>query len=246
MQSGGISMPSAVDDYAIVRFAADGYRLIPSRFPPVSVYRDLVAPDQVEALVEVENNTNPRLRLQGRLMARREGPKLDSAMLQNWNLAPFTYENPEGTTFFAPERSCLELADTPQTALAVSVARRSRFMSRTKEAAADLDMRMLKTPVKGKFIDLREVSAELPQEQRWSLGDALPLDIDGIMFRPTERPTATAIAVLKGQVLGRSIQTTHYRFEWNGVRIDRLYAFDEEGTVLRPESLTGKEEILAA
>ena len=199
-------MPSVVGDYPIVRFAADGYRLIPSRFPPVSVYRDLVAPEQVEALVEVENKTNPRLRLQDRLMARREGPKLDSAVLQNWNLAPFTYENPEGTTFFAPERSCLELADTPQTAL----------------------------------------SAELPREQRWSLGDAVPPDVDGVLFRPAERPTATAIAVLKGQVLGRSIQTTHYRFEWNGVRIDRLYAFDEAGTVLRPESLAGKEEVLAA
>lgn len=239
-------MPSVVGDYPIVRFAAHGYRLIPSRFPPVSVYRDLVTPDQVETLVEVENKTNPRLRLQERLMARRERPKLDSAMLQNWNLAPFTYENPEGTTFFAPERSCLELADAPQTALAVSISRRSRFLSRTKEAATGLDMRMLKTPVDGKFIDLRQVSAELPQEQRWSLGDTVPPDVDGILFRPAERPTATAIAVLKRQALGRSLQTTHYRFEWNGVRIDRLYAFDETGTVLQPEILAGKEEVLAA
>lgn len=246
MLFGGTSMPSAVADYPVVRFVANGYRLIPSRFPPVSVYRDLVTPDQVETLVEVENKTNPRLRLQDRLMARREGSKLDSAMLQNWNLAPFTYENPEGTTFFAPERSCLELADTPQTALVVSIARRARFLSRTKEAATGLDMRMLKTPVDGRFIDLRQVSAELPQEQRWSLGDSVPVDVDGILFRPVERPTATAIAVLKGQVLGRSIQTTHYRFEWNGLRIDRLYAFDEQGTVLRPESLAGKEEVLAA
>ena len=90
-------------------------------------------------------------------------------------------------------------------------------------------MRMLKTPVEGKFIDLRTVSAELPREQRWSLGNAVPADVHGILFRPAERPTATAIAVLKGQVLGRSIQTTHYRFEWNSVRIDKLYAFDEEG-----------------
>ncbi len=239
-------MPSVVDDYPIVRFVAPGYRLIPSRFPPVSVYRDLVAPEQVEALVEVENKTNPRLRLQERLMARREAPKLDSAVLQNWNLAPFTYENPEGTTFFAPERSCLELADTPQTALAVSIARRARFLSRTKEAATALDMRMLKTPVEGRFIDMRQMPAELPQEQRWSLGDGVPADVDGILFRPPERPTATAIAVLKGQALGRSIQTTHYRFEWNGVRIDRLYAFDEAGTVLVPESLAGKEEVFAA
>lgn len=140
----------------------------------------------------------------------------------------------------------LELADTPQTALVVSIARRSRFLSRTNEAATGLDMRMLKTPVEGKFIDLRSVSAKLPREQRWSLGDAVPADVDGILFRPAERPTATAIAVLKGQVLGRSIQTTHYRFEWNGVRIDRPYAFDEESTVLHPEIPAGKEEVLAA
>jgi hypothetical protein len=32
----------------------------------------------------------------------------------------------------------------------------------------------------------------------------------------------------------------------DGVRIDRLYAFDEEGTVLHQEILAGNEEVLAA
>lgn len=220
------------------------FRLIPSRFPPVSVYEGLVANDRVESLVEIENRTNPRLRAESRLLS--FYPDAKAPKLQNWNLAPFKYLNPEGSRFFDPTRPALELADDRQTALAVAVARRQTFLSRTGEPPIGLDMRMLKTPVRGRFLDFRDHPAELSLEARWRLGARVPEDVDGVLYHPPERPTATCAAVLRGDALGHTIQTVHYRFVWDGVRISKLYAFDDKGRQLLPETLSGVEDALAA
>lgn len=220
------------------------YRLIPSRFPPVSLYETLVANDRIDELVEVENLTNPRLQAQQRLGSLAEPATADR--LQNWNHAPFAYSNPEGSLFFGPGRPCLELAADKQTALAISVSRRERFLRRTQEPVVGLDMRMLVHPVSGSFLDLRPLGADLTHDDRRKVGEAVPRDVAGILYHPAERPAGTCVAVLTGSALGRSVQANHYRFFWNGERMTKLYAFDDAGSVLTPEALASATDILAA
>lgn len=246
-------MHSEVDERPKVRWRGDGYRLIPSRFPPVSIYEDVVAEDRLEALVAIENLTNPRLQSAQRLMGLSLGLSADSPRLQNWNHAPFAYSNPEGSRFFPPERPCLELSDSRQTALAVSVARRETFLARTREEPIGLDMRMLKTPVDGEFVDLRDVDLTLladtslaARKARWKIGESIPSEAEGVLYRAPERPSAICVAVLKASVLGRSLQTVHYRYAWNGHRVTKVYAFDDVGAELLPEILSGPAEVLAA
>lgn len=246
-------MHSVADERPSVSWSGYGYRLIPSRFPPVSIYENVVASDRLDALVAVENLTNPRLQSAQRLMGASLGLPANSPRLQNWNHAPFAYSNPEGTRFFPPERPCLELSDSPQTALAVSVARRETFMVRTREEAIGLDMRMLKTPVQGTFVDLRGVDLALlkdpspaARKERWTIGNEVPAEAQGVLYRTPERPSATCVAVLKAGALGRSLQTVHYRYVWNGHRVTKVYAFDDVGAELLPEILSGPDEVLAA
>ena len=227
-----------------VPFEGELFRLIPSRFPPVAVYDGLVPNDRFEDLVVIENTTNPRLQSEKRLRAAYPDPA--EPMLQNWNLAPFKYLNPEGSRFFDPTRPALEMADDRQTALAISVARRQSFLLRTAEDPIGLDMRMLKTPVKGRFLDFRGYSLDLSRDERWKRGAKVDADADGVIYHPPERPSATCYAVLRGDVLGRTLQTVHYRFVWNGTRIAKLYAFDDEGRELLPEALAEHRDALAA
>lgn len=239
-------MRSVVDKSSVVTWKGDAFRLIPSRFPPVNIYEEVIANDRIEALVEIENLTNPRLRSAQRLMSASLGINPESARLQNWNHAPFAYSNPEGSRFFPPERPSLDLADSRQTALAVSVARRELFLRRTSEPAVGLDMRMLKTPIDGRFLDLRSIDPDLDKDARWALGAEVPQDVDGILYRPPERPSATCVAVASASALQRSIQTVHYRYLWNGSKVIKLYAFDDVGTELSPLALGGVEDIVAA
>ena len=84
------------------------------------------------------------------------------------------------------------------------------------------------------------------QSRAREFGKLVGDNVDGVIFRPVERPTATAISVLNGGALKTTLQTVHYRFQWNGERISLLYAFDSEGTRIEPASLSGKEDCLAA
>ncbi len=173
----------------------------------------------------------------------------DNPRLQNWNLAPFAYGNPDGTLFFKEDRPCLELSTERQTALAVSVEKRETFLESTQEAPIGLDMRMLCHPIKGRFWDLRGLSppaAGLDEKARREIGAMIPAEAQGILFRPLERPAGTCIAILTGEVLERSTQTIHFRYMWDGKRIVLLYAFDREGTKIEAARLASAEEVLAA
>lgn len=243
-------MPSvAAENAPLVHWSESAYRLIPSRFPPVSVYDGLVAVDRQEEIVAVENLTNPRLRSLERFQQAGSPGPCAHPKLQNWNLAPFAYGHPDGSTFFGEERPCLELALEQQTALAVSVARRAGFMEATNEAPIGLDMRMLCTPIDGVFWDLRDAAISwsgLDRAKRYELGAKMPNGAQGILFRPVERPTGTCLAIVTGDVLQRSQQTVHFRFVWDGRRISQVYAFDNVGRPIEAERLAGREDVLAA
>ncbi len=248
-------MLNAVDDFPITRIEGTFFLLIPSRFPPVPLYRRIAAgrDGEVSDLAEL---FNPRVKEKQRLssslgMATDES----SPRLQNWNLAPFTYTNPEGSWFFDQFAHCLELSEDKQTALAVSVAKRELFLNRTSEDPVGLDMRMLSRPVSGNFIDARNLPIDLPLDARRALGRSMlkrrqTSPFDGVLFRSPERPSGNRIAVLTGEVLDRAIQGEHFRYTWDGNRIASLYAFNSAGTdednLIDPNDLRGEKVVLAA
>lgn len=228
----------------LVSHTGDGFRLIPSRFPPVAVYSGLVSANRYDELVDVENLTNPRLQSESRLLEIYGGA--DAPQLQNWNLAPFKYVNPEGTRFFGPMRPALELAADAQTALAIAVRRRELFLKRTNEPPIGLDMRMLKTPVSGDFGDLRGLPQAASASERHKAAAALPEGAAGVVFRAHERPFSDCVAITDKNALGKSIQTAHYRFQWDGERIASIYVFREDKPEIDPDDLFGQKEVMAA
>lgn len=242
-------LSAALEDAPVIQWTGEAFRLIPSRFPPINVYEGLVANDRQEQIAAVENLTNPRLRSLSRLQQTVQGDIHANPTLQNWNLAPFAYGNPDGSTFFDENRPCLEVALDRQTALAVSVAKRQSFMEATQEAPIGLDVRMLCTPVSGQFWDLRCVVgalSNLKKKQRYELGVRIPESAQGILYHPPERQGGTCLAILTGEVLERSQQTVHYRYVWDGKCITQLYAFDKKGTVIDADTLASDNDVLAA
>src|SRR5215831_2061642 len=203
------------------------YRLIPSRFPPVSLY-ERVAPEEAWPVVHsVEELTNPRAQVR-RLLTGTAHTDEASPKLQNWNHAPFTYLNPEGTWLLNPLFGAMELCDCLQTALAMSVRKRELFLSRTNEPPLDLDMRVLCTRVKGTFADLRSLDPSLTQKARWQIGEELlNVGANGGQFRCPFRRAGTCLAIFNGDVLERSVQAEHFRFVWDGQRVRSVYSFDK-------------------
>lgn len=248
-------MPNAVDDLPIEKVQTNYFLLIPSRFPPVSLYKRIAA-GRDEEISDIAELFNPRVKEKRRLTGNLSTTIAEtSPRVQNWNLAPFAYPNPEGSWFFDQFTRCLELSDSKQTALAVSVAKREVFLNRTNEKPIGIDMRMLSRLVSGKFLDARSLPLNLSLESRRDFGQAMlqrrqKCQFDGVLFRSPERPCGERIAVLTGEVLERAIQGGHYRYTWDGERIVSLYAFNSTGTdkqnLINPEDLCGEKRVLAA
>ena len=221
------------------------HNLIPSRFPPVALYGRIAAgrDDQFAAIEEL---TNPRLREKERLTRGLAPTDQDQPRFKNWNHAPFAYPNPEGGSFFGPERNVLELAGDLQTALAISVTKREQFLRRTAEAQTALEMRQIVRPVLGTFLDARGWDGGGDRDSCLAMGrEVAESSYDGILFSPPERPSATGIVVLKPECLGKPIQAEHFKYVWNGECISVLYAF-RTGNDYRPSDLGLVETILVA
>jgi hypothetical protein len=236
---------SVVADLDVVTRDCKFFILIPSRFPPIALFKR-IANDRDAEVSDIESQTNPRLRERERLLSGARVVDVDSPLIQNWNHAPFTYGNPEGSRFFGPERPALDLADDLQTALVISVRKRETFLRRTKEEPMGLDMRVLSRQVRGRFVNGLGWEPNLDLMERRKRGaQVVKADVDGLLFRPPERPTATCVAILNGSALDRAVQGDHFRFVWDGTKITTIYSFSS-GRSYSPDQLREPHATLAA
>lgn len=199
----------------------DFYLVIPSRFPPVPLYTRLGGADIQAAAEAVEAKTNPRLREEARLA---KGPALGNEhQLQNWNLAPFAYANPAGTTFLGPQYRVLEMVVSARGALARALLRREAFLVNTGEPPVRVEMRLIKRRVKGRFADLSGAPPDPDLKARRELAaDIYDSEMKGILFACPDLGGTRVVAVFDGAVLGRAVQSDHFRFDWNGSAITKI------------------------
>jgi hypothetical protein len=240
-------MRNAVADIELQAVDVDEtfFTLIPSRFPTIDVFAR-VANDRSAELAAIESLTNPRIRERERLLSGAQVVDGNGPLLQNWNHAPFTYANPEGSRFFGPDRPALELAQDRQTALSISIRKRETFLARTGEAPIGLEMRELSRKVRGRFIDGTSWPTDLDQEERYRRGRAVAeAGFDGLLFRPPERLAGISVSVLNGDVLDRAVQRDHFKFVWDGTRVSVVYSFGSD-KAFHPDALRGTEAVLAA
>lgn len=233
-------------DFVVVELSGDEYfNLIPSRFPAIRVF-ERISSDHHDEVANLETMTNPRLKAKRHLLGGAAPVDADIPAVQNWNHAPFTYRNPEGSRFFPSENPALELAADKQTAILLAVTGRERFLSRTSEDPIDLEMRQLTRTVRGRFADLRQSDVPFDREQRRAIGrNVVEAGLDGILFHPEERPSATCATVLTNEAFGPAKQGRHFKFLWDGSRVGKIYDFSDGATFL-PEELADSAYVLAA
>ncbi len=222
----------------------NGYiRLINSAFPPIDLFEDIADPADWELLARAEGLTNPRLSESiGQLdlvppERRVSGPGASYAM------APFVHCSPDRPgRFHDGHFGAFYAANDFATAVAETVHHVARFLGATAEEPGWIaTMRELAGRIDQPLIDLRGGDhAELLDPESYQPSQAFARarrsdGADGIVYPSVRQKGGECLAAFWPDIIGIPQQTAHWRYHWDGVRID----------IIREVTLSGKGRIFA-
>lgn len=213
---------------------ADSCRLIPSRFPPVSLFDAVAAPADLELVFAIEALGNSRLRDEvGQLQLvppeqRISGPGSSPIM------AAFTHLNPEGSRFSDGSYGVYYAARELETAVAEVSYHRARFLARTAEPAIDIDLRCYRVTIEASLVDLRgqqqaPAFAPLYAAQSYAASQAFGLaqraqGQPGIAYDSVRHPGGECVALFTPRAtVPPARQAEHVSLRWNGERMSGWY-----------------------
>lgn len=204
------------------------YRLIPSRFPPVSLFEKVAAPEDFDTLYAVQALVNPRIRQEvGEIdlvpVADRVFGKGSSPVM-----AAFCHLNPEGSRFSDGTTGVYYGAQTLEAAVAEVSYHRARFLADTAQLPIDVDLRCYVAKVQAPLVDVRHLddihdpdsyaaSRDLAKAQR-GVGAA------GLLYRSVRHPGQECVAVFRPTAIKVPVtQGPHVTLCWDGQRIRGWY-----------------------
>lgn len=206
------------------------YRIVSSNHPPVALFEGLVEPERMEEVFELEAMTNERLRAQvGRLDLVAPSDRL-SAPGATVVMAAFTHVSRQRQSRFSDGSFGVYYAGR---SLAVAIAEtryhRERFLAATREAPAELAMRVYVGKVNQPLHDLRGPGYDAEHDpDDWRTGQSRGARLRaqnawGVLYRSVRHPGGECIAALRPPAVSIPRQSLHLGYQWDGQRIARVY-----------------------
>ena len=215
------------------------WRVIASRYPPIRLFERLTADPAVwEALVELEQLTNPRVRDEVGSIALVPPDERVSGPGASYVMAAFTHINPLGSRFSDGSFGVYYAAAALETAIAETVFHFARFARDSDDPPRSEDMRVLVGAITGELEDVMTLSPEDrravldPDSYMASQAYAVRLraaGANGVAFPSVRHAGGQCIGAFRPPVVGLPHQERHLKYRWDGERVDRYfdYARDE-------------------
>ncbi len=206
-------------------------RIIPSRFPPISLFEAVADPADLQAVYQIEAMTNDRLCEEVGELALVPAEDRVSGPGSSPIMAAFTHLNSVGSRFTDGSYGVFYAARAIETAVAETQHHRVLFMSATSEPAQELDMRVYTVDLDASLHDiraLREVHPELYHLSRYGMAQAFASDLraggsDGIVYASVRHEGGQCAAVFRPRLLGNCRQERHLCYVWDGTTITAVY-----------------------
>jgi RES domain-containing protein len=217
-------------------------RLINSAFPPIDLFEDIADPADWELLARAEMRTNPRL---AETIGQLDLVPVDRRVTgpgASYVMAPFVHCAPSRPgRFHDGHFGAFYAANNFETAVAETAHHVARFLLATDEAPGWVSiMRALEGVVATPMLDLREGDhAGLLNPDDYTASQVYAATsraqgADGILYPSVRHPDGECLAAFWPDVVGIPTQTGHWRYHWDGRRIDYLreMALDGKGRIL--------------
>lgn len=211
------------------------YRLVPSRFPPVTIFDDLVDPKEIDILYEIESLTNDRLDLEQlgemSLIAPKDrlvGPGTTPVM------AAFAHPSADGSRFSDGSFGVYYCANGVDTAIKEAAHHRARFLRQSQEPACRIEMRCYVGKIQANLHDGVGHSLDehilAPDSYVYSqpLGKALrEAGSFGLTYPSVRDRSGLCAALFRPPAIHAVRQSTHYQFIFDGQRISDVVQLRE-------------------
>lgn len=209
-------------DHPKAHIQHQSYRIIPSHYPPIQLFEDLLDPEELEVAYLLEGLTNDRLQDQvGNIHM--VGP--EDRVVGNGTtpiMAAFThigvpsrFSNGDFGVYYAG----LSL----ETAVVESMESQRRRLAATHEGPQVVAMRTYKAMVDAELVDIRGIE-HYHRADSWVEGQGLGMQVKaandmGIVYDSVRQPGGTCIAAFRpAAIVPPAHQTVHFEYHWDGGR----------------------------
>lgn len=214
------------------------WRIIASRYPPIDLFERLTPDPTVwEALITLEQLTNPRVRDEVGEIALVPPADRVAGPGASYVMASFTHLNPKGSRFSDGTFGVYYAASTLETAIAETVFHFEAFARDSADPPRMEDMRVLIGAVDEDFEDVTVLGepqrSQVLDPDSYAAAQAYARDLrnanaNGVVYPSVRRAGGDCIGAFKPRAVGLPHQERHLKYRWNGARVDRYFDYGRD------------------
>jgi RES domain len=200
-------------------------RLIASRYPVVGLLDRVAAPEDLDAVFELEGWTNDRISAElGLLHSIPPAEWVTGRTMSSVVMAAFCHPRPGGSRFSSETRGAWYAARTIETALEESIYHRTAELREVGAFETRVQMRVYLADFSARFHDIRtprRAWAALHDPDDYSASQAfaqhlLDAGSSGIVYRSVRHPAGECLACFRPALVANVRTGGHYEFQWTG------------------------------
>ncbi len=207
------------------------HRVIPSRFPAVSLFERVAGPEDFDALYALEAMTNDRIRDEVGDISLVPAEERLFGNGSTCIMAAFTHLNPQGSRFCDGSYGVFYCAHDRLTAIEETRYHQALFMAATAEPPMRLQMRLYTVQAKGEAVDLREASRIDPRivdpddyGHAQGIGRKLRNEGEqGILYPSVRHAGGECLAALRTGIVRNCLHASYLEYNWNGKGVDAVF-----------------------
>lgn len=206
---------------------APSYRVVASKYPAMSVYDRITDAATIDAVLEIEALTNPRVREEAGAYRKVRPEDLVVGPGTTPVMASFAYSGP--SRFCDGTFGVYYAAREEATAVAESRYHTEGFLRATRQPSIDVDKRIYAATIAGDFDDIRGRSMrsklyaaaldDYAFSQRYAHALYAKNRVDGILYNSVRQPGGQCVAAFRPRSIGKARIRKYIQFRWDGRRI---------------------------
>jgi RES domain len=203
------------------------FRLIPSRFPSTGILDQIAAPEDLEAIIELESWTNDRISTElGLLHTVPKEEWVVGKRMSSVIMAAFTQPRITGARFSSGARGAWYAARALETAQAEVIFHRTKELEETGVFETVLQVRAYLADFEAVFHDIRGPRPEFKPlysptsyaaSQRFGQ-QLLDAGSNGVVYRSVRHKGGQCLACFRPRQVKNVRQSGHFEYRWQGTR----------------------------